>query len=97
VVGEDQFGEVGCAVAPVPLPSFGNRGPVKSVALEFSANLFRGNLKEKDLESISLNVIDQAHAPPGNCSSVVSSCWAFWITAKRFSSRRMLAELFTRV
>jgi hypothetical protein len=62
VVGEDQFGEVGCVVAPVPLPSSGNRGPVKPVALEFSADLFRGNLREKDLESISLNIIDEAHA-----------------------------------
>jgi hypothetical protein len=35
------------------------------VALEFSTDLFRGNLREKDLESNSLNVcrpIDQAHA-----------------------------------
>jgi hypothetical protein len=46
----------------VPLPSSGNRGRVKPVALEFSADLFRGNPREKDLESISLNVIDQAHA-----------------------------------
>ena len=45
----------------MPLPSFGNRGPVKPVALEFPADLFRGNLREKDLEAISLNVIDQAH------------------------------------
>jgi hypothetical protein len=35
---------------------------VKPVALEFSADHFRGNLREKDLEAISLNVIDQAHA-----------------------------------
>jgi hypothetical protein len=35
---------------------------VKPVALEFSSDLFRGNLREKDLKSISLNVIDQAHA-----------------------------------
>jgi hypothetical protein len=35
---------------------------VKPVALEFSADLFRGYLREEDLESISLNVIDQAHA-----------------------------------
>jgi len=35
---------------------------VKPVALEFSADHFRGNLGEKDLEAISLNVIDQAHA-----------------------------------
>jgi len=46
----------------MPLPSSGSRGPVKAVALEFSAYLFRGNLTEKDLESISLNVIDLAHA-----------------------------------
>ena len=44
------------------MPSSGNRGRVKPVALEFSADLFRGNLREKDLDSISLNVIDQAHA-----------------------------------
>ena len=62
VVGEEEFGEVGCAVAPVTLPSSGSRGPVKAVALEFAANLFRGNLREKDLEPISLDVIDQAHA-----------------------------------
>jgi hypothetical protein len=35
---------------------------VKPVALEFSADPFRRNLREKDLETISLNVIDQAHA-----------------------------------
>jgi hypothetical protein len=35
---------------------------VKPVALEFSADLFRGNFREKDLESISLDVIDEAHA-----------------------------------
>jgi hypothetical protein len=35
---------------------------VKPVALEFSADPFRGNLREKDLESIRLNVTDQAHA-----------------------------------
>ena len=35
---------------------------MKPVALEFSADHFRGNLGEKDLEAISLNVIDQAHA-----------------------------------
>ena len=35
---------------------------MKLVALEFSADPFRRNLGEKDLESISLNVIDQAHA-----------------------------------
>ena len=46
----------------MPLPGSGSRGPVKPVALEFSADLFRGNLREKDLESISLDVIDQAHA-----------------------------------
>ena len=46
----------------MPLPSSGNRGPVKPVALEFSADLFRGNVREKDLESISLDVIDEAHA-----------------------------------
>jgi hypothetical protein len=62
MVGEDLFGEVGCAVAPVPLPSSGGRGPVKPVALEFSADPFRRNLGKKDLETINLNVIDQAHA-----------------------------------
>jgi hypothetical protein len=46
----------------VPLPGSGSRGPVKPVALEFSADPFRTNLGEKDLETISLNVIDQAHA-----------------------------------
>ena len=46
----------------MPLPGSGSRGPAKPVALEFSADLFRGNLREKDLESISLDVIDQAHA-----------------------------------
>jgi hypothetical protein len=35
---------------------------VKPVALEFSVDLFRGNRREKDLESISLNVIEQPHA-----------------------------------
>ena len=49
-------------VAPVPLPSSSSGRPVKAVTLEFSADPFRGNLREKDLESISLNVIDQAHA-----------------------------------
>jgi hypothetical protein len=49
VVGEDEFGQVDCAVAPLPLPSSGSRGQVKTVALEFSADLFRGNLEEKDL------------------------------------------------
>jgi hypothetical protein len=62
VVGEEEFGEVGCAVASVTLPSSGSRGPVKAVALEFAADLFRGNLREKDLEPISLDVIDEAHA-----------------------------------
>jgi hypothetical protein len=53
----------GCAVASVPLPSSGSRGPVKPVALEFSADLFRRESQgKKDLESISLNFIDQAHA-----------------------------------
>jgi hypothetical protein len=46
----------------VPLPGSDRRGPVKPVALEFSADLFRGNVREKDLESISLDVIDEAHA-----------------------------------
>ena len=46
----------------MPLPSSGSGGPAKAVALEFSADLFRGNLREKDLETISLNVIDEAHA-----------------------------------
>ena len=46
----------------MPLPGAGSRGPAKPVAFEFSADLFRGNLREKDLESISLNVIDQARA-----------------------------------
>ena len=44
------------------MPGSGSRGPVKSVALEFSADHFRRNLREKDLETINLNVIDQAHA-----------------------------------
>ena len=35
---------------------------MKPVALEFSADSFRGNFREKDLKFISLNVIDQAHA-----------------------------------
>jgi hypothetical protein len=35
---------------------------VKAVTLKFSADQFRGNLREKDLETINLNVIDQAHA-----------------------------------
>ena len=46
----------------MPLPSSGSRGPVKPVALEFSTEPFRRNLGEKDLETISLNVVDQAHA-----------------------------------
>jgi hypothetical protein len=46
----------------VPLPSSGNWGPVKPVALEFSGDPIRRNLGEKDLETISFNVIDQAHA-----------------------------------
>ena len=35
---------------------------MKPVALEFSADPFRRNLREKDLETINLNVIDQEHA-----------------------------------
>ena len=68
---------------------------MKPVALEFSADLFRGNLREKDLESISLDVIDEAHATRKLLfrGFVV---WAFWIAARRFSSRRMLAELLVR-
>jgi hypothetical protein len=62
VVGEEEFGEVGCAVAPVTLPGSGSRGPVKAVAPEFATDLFRGNLREKDLEPISPDVIDEAHA-----------------------------------
>ena len=46
----------------MPLPGSDSRGPMKPVALEFSADLFRGNVREKDLESISLDVIDEAHA-----------------------------------
>ena len=46
----------------MPLPGSASRGPVKPVALEFSADLFRGSFREKDLESISLDVIDEAHA-----------------------------------
>ena len=46
----------------MPLPGSDSRGPVKPVALEFSADHFRRNLREKDLETINLNVIDQAHA-----------------------------------
>ena len=35
---------------------------MKAVTLEFSADHFRGNLREKDLKAISLDVVDQAHA-----------------------------------
>jgi hypothetical protein len=35
---------------------------VKPVALEFSADPSRRNLREKDLETINPKVIDQAHA-----------------------------------
>jgi hypothetical protein len=69
---------------------------VKPVALEFSADLFRGNFREKDLESISLDVIDEAHAI-SKPHFRGFAFWVFWIAAKRFSSRRMLAELFARV
>ena len=46
----------------MPVPSSGSGRPAKAVTLEFSADLFLGNLREKDLETISLNVIDEAHA-----------------------------------
>jgi hypothetical protein len=46
----------------VPLPSSGSGRPVKAVTLEFSADHFRGNLREKDLKAIGLDVVDQAHA-----------------------------------
>jgi hypothetical protein len=45
----------------VPLPSSGS-GTSETHSLEFSADPFRRNLGEKDLETINLNVIDQAHA-----------------------------------
>jgi hypothetical protein len=83
VVGEDEFGEIRCAVAPVTLPSSGSREPVITVPLEFAADLFQENLREKDLEPISLE-LSTRRTPPGNCSSVVSSSWAFWIAARRF-------------
>jgi hypothetical protein len=49
-------------VAPVPLPSSRSGRPVKAVTLQFSADQFRGNLREKDLKAIGLDVIDEAHA-----------------------------------
>ena len=46
----------------MPLPSSRSGRPVKAVTLEFSADQFRGNLREKDLKAISLDVVDEAHA-----------------------------------
>ena len=46
----------------MPLPRSNAGCPPKAVTLEFSPDLFRGSLREKDLEAISLDVIDQAHA-----------------------------------
>ena len=35
---------------------------MKAVTLQFSADQFRGNLREKDLKAIGLDVVDEAHA-----------------------------------
>jgi hypothetical protein len=41
-VGLHEFGEIGCAVAPMPLPRSEGRGPAEAVALKFSPDCFRG-------------------------------------------------------
>ena len=46
----------------MPLPGSRSGRPVKAVTLEFSADLFRGNIWEKDLKAIGLDVVDEAHA-----------------------------------
>ena len=60
VMSEDQFGEVRCPVASVPLPRSTGRGPSEAIVSQFSANCLRRNLREKDLKAIVLNAIDQA-------------------------------------
>ena len=44
----------------MPLPRSEGRGPAEAIALKFSADWLRGDLREKDLKAIVLNVIDQA-------------------------------------
>src|SRR5258708_2435234 len=44
----------------MPLPRSEGRGPAEAVALKFSAERFGGDLREKDLKPIVLDVIDQA-------------------------------------
>src|ERR1700726_2113762 len=63
-VGQHLFGEISCAVAPMPLPRSEGRGPAEAVALKFSPGCFRGDLRKKDLKAIVLNVIDQADSAP---------------------------------
>jgi hypothetical protein len=46
----------------MPLPRSEGRGPAEAIALKFSADWLRGDLREKDLKAIVLNVIDQADA-----------------------------------
>src|ERR1700722_8902082 len=59
-VGQHLFGEISCAVAPMPLPRSDTRRPAEAVALKFSPGCFRWDLSKKDLKGIVLNVIDQA-------------------------------------
>ena len=64
MISEDQFGEVRCPVASVPLPRSTGRGPSEAIVFQLSANCLRRNLREKDLKAIVLNVIDQADFAP---------------------------------
>jgi hypothetical protein len=63
---------------------------------EFAADLLRENLREKDLEPISLDVIDEADATRklffrGFVTLERSGLWP-----GTFSSRRMFAELLVK-
>src|SRR5260370_24833563 len=46
----------------MPLPRSEGRGPAEAVALKFSPDYFRRDLREKDLKPIVLDVIDQAYS-----------------------------------
>ena len=83
-------GEVSCAVVPMPLPRSEGRGPAEAVALKFSPDCFRRDLREKDLKPIVLDVIDQAYS----ARKLLFGDLGLWRSARRFSRRRMLAELF---
>jgi hypothetical protein len=48
----------------MPLPRSEGRGPAEAVALKFSPDSFRRDLREKDLKPIVLDVIDQAYPGP---------------------------------